>query len=59
MGDDVATIRRFLEAWPRLDPAELASYFAGDGVHHNMPMAPIAGRAALLDNDWEWANLPA
>jgi limonene-1,2-epoxide hydrolase len=39
------TIREFIEAWSRLDPKELATYFADDGVYHNMPMGPVAGRA--------------
>jgi len=42
-----ATIREFVEAWSRLDPAELAGYFAEDGVYHNMPAAPVAGREAV------------
>ena len=37
-------IRRFIEAWSRLDPEELAGYFAEDGVYHNMPTGPVAGR---------------
>lgn len=37
-------VREFLEAWSRLDPKELAGYFAEDGVYHNMPMAPVQGR---------------
>lgn len=40
-------IRDFVAAWPRLDAKELAGYFAEDGVYHNMPMAPIAGRANI------------
>jgi len=27
----------FFAAWSRLDPAEIASYFAEDGIYHNMP----------------------
>jgi len=38
-------IREFIEAWSRLDPVELAGYFTDDGVYHNMPMGPVAGRA--------------
>ena len=37
-------IRQFIEAWSRLDPEELAGYFAKDGVYHNMPAGPISGR---------------
>lgn len=38
-------VREFIDAWPRLDAKELASYFTEDGVYHNIPMAPIVGRA--------------
>jgi limonene-1,2-epoxide hydrolase len=38
-------VRTFIEAWSRLDPGELAAYFAEDGVYHNMPMGPVSGRA--------------
>jgi limonene-1,2-epoxide hydrolase len=40
-------IRDFLAAWSRLEPGELIRYFADDGVYHNMPLAPVAGRAAV------------
>lgn len=42
--DNVEIIREFIGAWSRLDPEELASYFSEDGVYHNMPMGPVAGR---------------
>jgi limonene-1,2-epoxide hydrolase len=38
-------ITEFIAAWSRLDPAELAGFFADDGVYHNMPSAPVQGRA--------------
>ena len=38
-------IRRFIDAWSRLDPEELSAYFADDGVYHNMPIGPVSGRA--------------
>lgn len=38
-------IREFIAAWSRLDAAELVAYFSDDGVYHNMPMGPVAGRA--------------
>ncbi|HTO52996.1 MAG TPA: limonene-1,2-epoxide hydrolase family protein [Myxococcota bacterium] len=40
-------IRDFLAAWSRRDAHELAGYFTDDGVYHNMPLAPVAGRAAV------------
>ncbi len=37
-------IRQFIEAWSRLDAEELSAYFTEDGVYHNMPSGPVAGR---------------
>ena len=45
MNENERIVRDFIEAWSRLDPTELAGYFAEDGVYHNMPAGPIAGRA--------------
>jgi limonene-1,2-epoxide hydrolase len=42
-------VREFIEAWSRLDPDELAAFFAEDGVYHNMPAAPVAGRARIRE----------
>lgn len=44
MENNVRIIREFIEAWSRLDPEELASYFTYDGVYHNMPIGPVSGR---------------
>jgi limonene-1,2-epoxide hydrolase len=44
MEDNERIIREFIEAWSRLDPEELAGYFADDGVYHNMPIGPVSGR---------------
>jgi len=44
MDDNEKIIREFIAAWSRLDPEELSSYFSEDGVYHNMPTAPVAGR---------------
>jgi len=37
----------FCAAWSRLDVEALLEYFCEDGVYHNMPMLPVAGKAAL------------
>ena len=37
----------FIEAWSRLDPAELGTFFTEDGVYHNMPAQPVQGRAQI------------
>ena len=42
--DNEKIIREFIEAWSRLDPEELSRYFSDDGVYHNMPTGPVAGR---------------
>jgi len=47
MNTNEQIIRDFISAWSRLDAEELASYFAEDGVYHNMPTDPVVGRAAI------------
>jgi len=47
MSANTKLIEAFCAAWSRLDPAELASYFAEDGVYHNMPGGPVKGREAI------------
>jgi limonene-1,2-epoxide hydrolase len=42
--DNEAIIREFIDAWSRLDADELCNYFSEDGVYHNMPSGPVAGR---------------
>jgi limonene-1,2-epoxide hydrolase len=44
MADNERIVREFIDAWSRLDPAELASYFTEDGCYHNIPTAPVRGR---------------
>jgi limonene-1,2-epoxide hydrolase len=61
-------IRSFVEAWGRLDPQELSAYFTEDGIYHNMPIAPIAGRekveefirgfsASWTETTWDLLNI--
>lgn len=47
MGENARIVRDFIAAWSRLDAAELAAFFAPDGVYHNMPARPVAGREAV------------
>lgn len=47
MTDNEQVIRDFIQAWSRLDPDELAAFFTEDGIYHNMPMGPVAGRAKV------------
>ena len=68
--DNEKTIRDFIEAWSRLDAVELASYFADDGVYHNMPAGPVGGRdnvekmiagfiSSWTETTWDVLNLVA
>ena len=70
MSDNETVIRKFIEAWSRLDPKELASYFTDDGVYHNMPMQPVQGREKIeemirgfssswTETNWEILNIIA
>ena len=47
MNDNIAIVRAFIQAWERLDPVELASYFHEAGCYHNIPAKPVTGRAAV------------
>ena len=68
MQENEQIIRDFVTAWSRLDAKELATYFAEDGVYHNMPMGPIAGRekveefirgfaGAWTETTWDLVNI--
>jgi limonene-1,2-epoxide hydrolase len=68
MSDNETLVRDFIAAWSRLDVDEIVGFFAPDGVYHNMPMGPVAGReqlrgfiAAFLKDwtstDWEILTL--
>ncbi len=45
MPTNTDTITNFVNAWSRMDPGELASYFCEDGAYYNMPTQPVEGRA--------------
>ncbi|MCP4039441.1 MAG: limonene-1,2-epoxide hydrolase [bacterium] len=68
MSSNTELITEFCQAWSRLDPVELASYFTEDGIYHNMPAGPVQGRAEIENfirgfaggwtkTDWEILNL--
>lgn len=40
-------VTEFCEKWSTPDPEKLASYFAEDGVYHNIPMDAVVGRDAI------------
>ena len=68
MHSNIEIIRDFIEAWSRLDAAELADYFTEDGTYHNMPIGPVSGKANVegfiaaflkdwTQTDWDVLNL--
>jgi limonene-1,2-epoxide hydrolase len=44
-----ALVREFCEAWSKLDADLLTDYFTEDGVYHNIPLAPLNGKAAIRE----------
>jgi limonene-1,2-epoxide hydrolase len=40
-------VRNFCQAVERADVRELAAFFTDDAVYHNVPIAPVTGRAAI------------
>ena len=68
MSDNVVIIKKFIEAWSRLDVDEIVGYFTEDGTYYNMPAAPVSGHAALkqfigafikdwTQTDWDVLNI--
>jgi limonene-1,2-epoxide hydrolase len=47
MHDNERIVRDFIAAWSTLDADRIVAFFTEDGVYHNMPIQPVAGRAAL------------
>jgi limonene-1,2-epoxide hydrolase len=45
--DEIATVRRMLDAWNRTDFDEVAGLFAVDGIFHSVMRQPISGREAI------------
>lgn len=70
MSENEKIIREFVGAWSRLDADELVSYFAEDGVYHNIPSSVVKGRDDIQrfitgfirsweSTDWEIVSLLA
>ncbi|MCC7393696.1 MAG: nuclear transport factor 2 family protein [Sphingomonadaceae bacterium] len=45
--ENIALVRRFIASWSTLDIDQIVEFFADDGVYHNMPIAPVQGKATL------------
>ena len=50
MESPIELVRRFCAAWSdNVGVAELAAFFTGDAVYHNIPLAPVTGREAIAN----------
>ena len=47
MTQNAEIVRAFIESWSTLDVDRIVSFFAEDGVYHNMPIDPVQGHEAL------------
>jgi limonene-1,2-epoxide hydrolase len=45
--NNIALVQRFCDAFARRDPEEILDFFTEDAVYHNIPMAPMTGKAAI------------
>jgi len=61
-------VQQFIKCWSTLDVDRIVDFFAEDGVYHNMPLKPVAGRLQLrgfiaafvkdwATTEWETVNL--
>ena len=46
---NIATVAAFCEAWKSRDPDAIAALMSEDCFYHNVPMAPVIGRAAIAE----------
>jgi limonene-1,2-epoxide hydrolase len=62
------TVKAFVAAWNALDETHIYGLLAEDVVYHNMPLAPVAGLAAVRAHlaawpvdecEWELLNIAA
>ncbi|MGV9415834.1 limonene-1,2-epoxide hydrolase family protein [Nocardia sp. NPDC003693] len=44
-----ALVTAFCAEWLTGTPESIAAYFTEDAVYHNIPMAPLRGKPAILD----------
>ena len=49
MADPSAVVQEFCDAWAKGDLDALIEFFTDDAVYHNIPVAPVTGKAAIRD----------
>ena len=51
MESPIEVVRRFCAGWSdNIRTVELAAFFTGDAVYHNIPLTPITGRENIAEN---------
>ena len=49
MPEPIDVVQSFCDSWAKGDLDALIEYFTDDAVYHNIPVAPVTGRAAIRD----------
>lgn len=50
MDSNDTIVRRFCDAFGRMNADELIDYFTEDALYHNIPLPPLRGRAAIYES---------
>jgi len=49
MADPTEVVQEFCDSWAKGDLDAIVDFFTDDAVYHNIPIAPVTGRAAIRD----------
>src|SRR5947209_6339219 len=49
MAEPIDIVRTFCETWAKGDLDTIVEFFTDDAVYHNIPVAPVTGRAAIKE----------
>jgi limonene-1,2-epoxide hydrolase len=49
MADPIDVVQTFCDTWAKGDLDALIEFFTEDAVYHNIPVAPVTGKAAIRD----------
>ena len=49
MANPIDVVQEFCDTWAKGDLDAIIEFFTDDAVYHNIPVAPVTGRAAIRD----------
>jgi len=49
MANPIDLVQEFCDTWAKGDLDAIVEFFTDDAVYHNIPVAPVTGRAAIRD----------